>query len=201
MAVERPGVVALRPDAPAVPDHELVAVSLGRNKARARWAFGQLVRRHEGAVRLLLRSLCRSHAQADDLAQDAFMKAWQALEQLKDPDKFQPWLKRLAYREFLHAYRRAQVEHRFLQTQADAALLVDPLSLEDLDEEVTQILSWCTREQAEMLVLSYAFGFKIDEIAQDRDMPAGTVKSLIHRAKQTIQAQLRAQAERGVQRA
>lgn len=167
-------------------DATLVAAARSRDQAVARRAYDQLVRRHERAVRALLHNLCRVPAQADDLAQDTFLKAWQALKQLREPSKFAGWVKRMAYREFLHAYRRQQVEHRYVASLSDEESMVAPVEAEDLE----RVLGFCDTEEAELLVLSYAFGFKISEIAKDKGMAEGTVKSLIHRAKKKIQQNL-----------
>ena len=68
-------------------------------------AYGKLVARHQGRVRGWLRHLCRDHAEADDLAQDAFVRAWARIDSLKDTSRFAPWLMKIAYNEFLQERR------------------------------------------------------------------------------------------------
>ena len=55
-------------------------------------AYGELVARHQGRVRGWLRHLCADHAEADDLAQNAFVRAWTRIRDLKDAARFVPWL-------------------------------------------------------------------------------------------------------------
>jgi DNA-directed RNA polymerase specialized sigma24 family protein len=71
-------------------------------------AFAELVRRHQQGLRRFLQSVCRDGAQADDLAQDAFVQAFGALDRLDDPQAFQAWLYRIGLRLCLMAMRRAK---------------------------------------------------------------------------------------------
>ena len=62
-----------------------------------RHAFGELVRRHQSAIRTLLRRLCAGDlARADDLAQETFLRAYIALADLAQPERFGPWVARIA---------------------------------------------------------------------------------------------------------
>ncbi len=92
------------PEAQASLDLALVRrVLLGED----RQAFNQLVLRHQGTVRALLRRLCRGNAaQADDLAQETFLLAWRKLAQFRAEARFSTWLFRIAHNCFLQAYRQ-----------------------------------------------------------------------------------------------
>ena len=70
-------------------------------------AFGELVRRHQSQVRNFLRKLCRDHDLADDLAQDAFMHAWEKLHTFIGHGSFIGWLLKVAYTTFLQSKRRS----------------------------------------------------------------------------------------------
>ena len=85
-------------------DHALVARVLLADDRRA---FEQLVRRHQGLVRAQLRRLVHGdHAEADDLAQEAFIMAWRKLHQFRGEARFSTWLYRIAYSCFLQARRK-----------------------------------------------------------------------------------------------
>jgi hypothetical protein len=66
-------------------DAELVRKVIEGTSVESRSAYGELLKLHESAVRWLLRTLCRNLAQADDLAQDAFLQGWQRLFSLQHP--------------------------------------------------------------------------------------------------------------------
>ncbi len=170
----------------------LVGRTLHSNAREGREAYGLLVQRTEHEVRALLRSLCKNHSQADDLAQDAYLSGWQNLRGLKDPDKFLPWIKRLSYRLFLHAERRRKVESRYLAGIEQELQRENQSMSEPATAELDQLLSSCRPLEAELMVLVYAFGFTIEEIAQDRNQPVGTLKSQLARAKQRIRTKVEA---------
>ena len=71
-------------------------------------AFTELVLRRQNRVRDLMRRLCGDHALADDLAQQAFVRAWRSLGGLRDPGAFGGWLKRIAVNVWLAEARRAR---------------------------------------------------------------------------------------------
>src|ERR1700710_1638929 len=74
-----------------------------------RRAFGELVRRHGSAVRGLLRRMGAQAAEADDVAQDAFLIAFERISEFRGEGAFAGWVKRIAARAYL---RRLQKERR-----------------------------------------------------------------------------------------
>ena len=78
-------------------------------------AYGELVARHQGRVRGWLRHLCGDHAEADDLAQEAFVRAWTRLGDLKDAARFPAWLMKIAYNEFLQSRRSSDRRNRMME--------------------------------------------------------------------------------------
>ncbi len=186
-------------------DAVLVQEVLGsRSKASTR-AYGVLVQRHENKVRNFLRYLTKQADRADDLAQEAFLNAWEKLATLEDAEKFGSWVQRIAYRLFLHEERHAKVIHRHAESERVVHEITSP-SLEaaapgleaaapgieaaapGLEEvgELEKLLTGCDANEAELLVLVYGFGFTIAEVASERGIAEGTVKSLLHRAKHKI---------------
>ena len=96
----------------AAEDADLVACALDDSSQLARQAYGVLVVRHETWLLNFLRFLSRDADLAQDLCQDAFVLAWQKLADLKEPEKFGAWLKRLAHRLFLRELRHREVVMR-----------------------------------------------------------------------------------------
>src|SRR4051812_40509988 len=81
-----------------------------------RRAFGELVRRHGSAVRGLLRRMGAQAAEADDVAQDAFLAAFERIAEFRGEGTFAGWVKRIAARQYL---RRLQRERRLSMLTAD----------------------------------------------------------------------------------
>lgn len=158
-------------------------------------AFSVLVKRYEGFVRAMLYALCANRSEADDLAQDAFVVAWQKLGSLKSPERFRGWLKQLAYRQFLHRYRRTRREQQYLvQAQHESAVGDESFPGETASHDARALLRLCAPLEQELLVLCHGFEFTYAEIAQNRGMAVGTVKSHVHRAKQKIRSALESRA-------
>src|SRR5881227_1304882 len=90
----------------AISDAQLIARSLVHDD---RHAFGELVRRHQSAVRATLRRLASGNAAlADDLAQETFVLAFRNLKSFRQEAKFSTWLYRIAYNAFLGDARKTK---------------------------------------------------------------------------------------------
>ncbi len=165
-------------------DAELVRIAREGVLAARHEAFALLVTRYEGFVRGMLLRLCRNPAEADDLAQEAFITAWTRLDTLEAPERFAGWLKQLAYRQFLHRYRRRKVEEKHAP-DGDEAVFQQPI-----DDDLERLLALCSAEEQELMILVYGFEFTYAEIASARGMAVGSVKSLVHRAKARIRQHL-----------
>jgi len=151
-------------------------------------AFGELVRRHQSQVRNFLRRLARDVTLADDLAQDAFMHAWDKLHTFTGSGTFIGWLLKVAYTTFLQSKRRSSRYGEILEEVGHAADVhgerqtEDPVEMSDLD----RFLAVLTEEERAVMILSYACGLSHREIGLAADLPVGTVKSIIFRGKEKI---------------
>ncbi len=152
-----------------------------------RRAFEQLVLRHEQRVIGYLRRLCKDPDVAADLAQDTFVKAWRRLAGFRGQGAFEGWLLRIAYMEFLQHLRRLRRQPEAPLTEPIAATLA---STDARTEDLDTVLALVSTEQRAMLVLVYGFGYTFSETAAVLDLPTGTVKSHVSRAKKAIHAHL-----------
>ena len=156
-------------------------------------AYGELVARHQGRVRGWLRHLSGDHAEADDLAQEAFIRAWNRIGDLKDTARFAPWLMKIAYNEFLQnrrsSGRRARMMERleFEQGQREQSSgMAEPYHTVELQ----RALSILSKRERAVVVLNYAYGYSHGEVSKMTGLPLGTVKSLIHRGSQKVREKL-----------
>lgn len=172
-------------DVSATIDNELVARVVAQQDAAA---FGELVRRHQSQVRNFLRKLTRDHELADDLAQDAFMHAWDRLHTYVGRGSFIGWLLKVAYTTFLQSKRRSRRYAEILEQIGHEA--GDPESrqtgLSDEISDLDKFLAVLTEEERAVMILSYACGLSHREISNTADLPIGTVKSIIFRGKEKI---------------
>lgn len=155
-------------------------------------AFAQLVDAYQGTVyRICLRTGLDS-ADAQEAAQDAFVKAWQALPQFRGDCQFSTWLYRLAANAAIDTARR---QRRHGDTEnIDALSLSDEgdtpqqdLEKREVGAAVRRALTRVKPEYRTALLLRYMEELSYEEIAKALALPPGTVKSRINRGK----AQLR----------
>ena len=168
--------------APGIDDHELVAQVVARQDPNA---FGELVRRHQSQVRNFLRKLCRDYVLADDLAQDAFLHAWDKLHTFRGKGTFIGWLLKVAYTTFLQSKRKSNRYSEILDEvghEPGGNVVEASNEVSDLD----RFLAVLTEEERAVMVLSYACGLSHREIGDAADLPIGTVKSIIFRGKEKI---------------
>jgi len=140
-------------------------------------AFTELVRRHERRVRGFLTRLTRGDG-ADDLAQETFLKAWRVAGAFRGEGSYQGWLLRIAWRLFLSSRRRRHEE----PVEADdrrAADMGDPDARIDVDRALAALPD---RERAAAL-LCLGEGYSHSEAAAILELPLGTQKSVVARAK------------------
>ena len=166
-------------------DHQLVArVVSGQDTD----AFGELVRRHQSHVRNFLRKLSGDYTLADDLAQDAFMHAWEKLQTYSGKGSFIGWLLKVAYTTFLQSKRKSKRYAEILEEVGHVADAEERKSTMPSDEvgDLDRFLAVLNEEERAIMVMSYACGLSHREIGEATDMPVGTVKSVIFRGKEKI---------------
>ncbi len=151
-------------------------------------AFGELVRRHQSRVRNFLRKLTRDFALADDLAQDAFLHAWDRLHTYRGQGSFVGWLLKVAYTTFLQSKRKTSRYGEILEALGqDAAARAGRFAAESAEiTDLDRFLAVLTEEERAVMILSYACGLSHREIGDVAKLPVGTVKSIIFRGKEKI---------------
>lgn len=151
-------------------------------------AFGELVRRHQAQIRNFLRKLTRDHELADDLAQDAFMHAWDKLHTYAGTGSVIGWLLKVAYTTFLQSKRKSDRYGEILEElgHAEDARGTRITSHSDEIGDLDKFLAVLTEDERAVMILSYACGLSHREISDAAEMPVGTVKSIIFRGKEKI---------------
>jgi RNA polymerase sigma factor (sigma-70 family) len=155
-------------------------------------AFGELVRRHQSSVRGLLRQLTRTDlALADDLAQEAFVRAYRHIRSFRGEAKFSTWLYRIAYNCFREDARKRKelvgVDEAQWQSELDPQT-VDPALRQDL----MHALNLLPLHERSAVLLCCQQGLSHDEAAKVLDIPLGTVKTNVLRGREKLKKTLAA---------
>lgn len=162
-------------------DVELAALAA----AGGRREFGELVRRHGSAVRGLLRRMGAQPALADDVAQDAFLLAFEKCAEFRGTGTFSAWIRRIAARLYL---RRRAYDARYVEvtTEEEAGPERDSLGQMDLDEA----LKGLSEVERLCVTLCHGAGMTHPEIAAALELPLGTVKSHVKRGLDKLRLRL-----------
>jgi len=150
-------------------------------------AFGELIRRHQGKIRALLLRLTRGNRTlTDDLAQEAFLRAYRGLAGFEGRARFTTWLHRIAYFVYLnHRNRVRQPAALPDEFECTTAAPEDELSPDRLDlrRDLTVFVGGLPERYQEVIVMHFMRHVPYRDIAQTLGMPLGTVKTQLHRAK------------------
>ena len=154
-----------------------------------RKAFGELVRRHGSAVRALLRRMGADPAKADDLAQDAFIAAFERIGEFRGEGTFAAWVRKIAARLYLKKLpreKRLQSLEEMDEAEGDAGSEVRFAGRIDLDEALKGL------GEGERLCVSLCYGAGLShvEAADALKLPLGTVKSHVKRGLEKLRARL-----------
>ena len=177
-------------------------------------AFDALVRRYQHKVVKLVMRYVRNPTEAEDIAQDAFIKAYRALSRFRGDSAFYTWLYRIAIntaKNSLAARERNPVqldssgsgdedrpglEERMIDTATPEALALT----EEIRATVSAAIDRLPEDLRTAIMLRELEGLSYEEIAKTMDCPVGTVRSRIFRAREAVDEQLREIFEGGLGR-
>ena len=146
------------------------------------------------------RGILRNTADAEDVAQEALLRAYRSFDRLRDRSRFRGWLVRISFRLALDRLRSAKRREQRDTLWSEPARLPPPVTAEDV-AAASQFQSHLERALGELpeklrlvLLLSAMDGHTIEEIASMIDVPLGTVKSRIFIARKKLAEKLRCHA-------
>lgn len=166
-----------------------------------RQAFARLVQATQKAVASIALAVTRDVQASEDIAQDAYTRAWQRLAAMRDADSLMPWLRQVTRNAAIDHVRHAR--HRETAVAGDdirlaLAASADPTPegwLDDLQrtQRVLQALDDVPDDSREVLLLFYCEGQSSQQVATLLGLSDGVVRKRLQRARQALQAELLAQ--------
>jgi RNA polymerase sigma-70 factor, ECF subfamily len=190
-------------DLRAATDQEVVAIARRRDEAACR----ELVRRYERPIFSLIFRMVRNRELAEDLAQETFIKALNALESYRPEYKFSSWLFKIANNAAIDHLRKRELDTLSLEgsPHADTPQLVEATALQigekvesaleavehkELGGEIERAIAKLRPEYRTCILLRHVEGRAYEEIAEILNLPLGTVKTYIHRARNELRIAL-----------
>jgi RNA polymerase sigma-70 factor, ECF subfamily len=170
--------------------HELVV----RAREGDRDAFSELVARSIGQLSAVARLILRDEYAAQDAVQDACIEAWRSLPGLRDPDKYEAWMRRLLVRACFQNIRRSRrVQAVEIELTPDHEPAIAGLERQlDIHDQVERGLARLSADLRAVVVLVYYLDLPYVDAAQAMGVPLGTVKSRLNRATQALRAEIEA---------
>ena len=184
------------PDLTNVPDADVVALAQrGREDA-----FRELVRRYERPVFSLIFRMVRDSAAAEDLSQDTFIKVLNHIDKYRPEFKLSSWLFKIANNVAIdhlrkrqldtisvsgspHAGSEAEIEASSFEIGSGEDSALDKMEARELGSTIEKAIGTLRPEYRSCIVLRHVEGRSYEEIAATLDLPLGTVKTYIHRAR------------------
>jgi RNA polymerase sigma-70 factor (ECF subfamily) len=168
-------------------------------------AFDLLVIKYQRKIMRLLSRMIRDPAEIEDVAQEAFIKAYRALPQFRGDSAFYTWLYRIAIntaRNWLAANKRAPstpsaFENEEGETFNESDVLTDgsnpesEMASRQIAETVNKAINDLPEELRNAIVMREIDGMSYEDIAESMNCPIGTVRSRIFRAREAIALRLR----------
>lgn len=177
-------------------DAQLIAAAREGNPE----AYGDLVARYQGHVYGLAYSPVNNWADGQDIAQETFVRAYVNLHQLKDPERFAPWLRRVTFsvamnwiktfRPSYFAQLDGQVDLEKLEVPDFTPGLQEVVERKELAEAVQRAVQSLPPRYRVPLTMFHLDGLSYDKVASFLDVPLGTAKSLIQRARAKLKEAL-----------
>jgi len=160
-------------------------------------AFEILVRRHEKTIFNLVYRMLGDYAEAAEISQEVFLSAFRAVGQFRGEANFSTWLYRIALNHASTRRRSLGTRQQRMLPIESANPLSDPepgppeiLEKQEIRERVQLALSQLDPEDAAVILLRDLQDVPYDEVARMLEIPVGTVKSRLHRARQALKLRL-----------
>jgi len=194
---QRRGELALKTD------QEIVVLARAGEEA----AYRELIRRYERPLFSLLYRMVRDRELAEDLAQETFIKALNAIESYRPEFKFSSWIFKIANNAAIDHLRRRELDTLSLEGSPHAetpeameatALQIgdrqesplDTVEAKELGGQIEAAIAKLRPEYRSCILLRHVEGRAYEEIAQILNLPLGTVKTYIHRARNELRQAL-----------
>jgi RNA polymerase sigma-70 factor (ECF subfamily) len=171
-----------------------------RVRAGERNAYADLVRRYQGRVMALCRTLLGNSPEVEDAAQEAFIKAYQSLDKFQGQSSFYTWIYRIASNHCLSLLRSksrhpAESLDAIVEEEKEGLFRLfsnsDPRAAVEAQALVDKILSGIRPNYRLVLILRERDELSYEEIAQVMEVSVDSVKALLRRAREEVQEKLR----------
>ena len=175
-------------------DTELINKVLGGDKA----AYADLMKRHQRFVFTLALRFAKNREDAEEIAQDCFIKAYRSLNTFRNTAKFSTWLYRIVYTTAMTFLRKKRLDIQSIDTELGLLNVenhVSDLKSDELEHKskmvfVNRAIDQLLPDDAAVITLFYQGEQSLEEIGQALGMETNTVKVKLHRARHRLKEKI-----------
>mgnify|MGYP001185014621 FL=1 len=175
-------------------DTELINKVLGGDKA----AYADLMKRHQRFVFTLALRFAKNREDAEEIAQDCFIKAYRSLNTFRNTSKFSTWLYSIVYTTAMTFLRKKRLDIQSIDTEAGLLNVenhVSDLKSDELEHKskmvfVNRAIDQLLPDDAAVITLFYQGEQSLEEIGQALGMETNTVKVKLHRARHRLKEKI-----------
>jgi len=175
---------------PATPDNEIIQMVKNGNQQ----AYSQLVTRYQNYVFTIVLRYINSREDAEEVAQDVFIKAYKSLADFRGESKFSTWIYTITTTSCLTFLRKKKLEVHSLDNekvmahaeQVDSGMRANQVEQKSKLAMVNQAISLLSPDDAQVITLFYKGEQSLDEIAQILGQETNAIKVRLHRARQRL---------------
>ncbi len=188
----------------AATDQEVVAWARDGHES----AYRELVHRYERPIFSLIYRMVRDRERSEDLSQETFVKVLNAIDSYRPEYKFSSWIFKIANNAAIDHLRRKELDTLSLDGAPDAVTAerqegpslqladttespLDELQARELGTQIEAAIAQLRPDYRSCILLRHVEGYAYEEIAEMLDLPLGTVKTYIHRARAQLRELLR----------
>ncbi|WP_053361359.1 RNA polymerase sigma factor SigW [Bacillus sp. FJAT-27251] len=167
-------------------------------------AYGEIVELYKDKIFQLCYRMLGNRHEAEDIAQEAFIRAYINIHSFNQNKKFSSWIYRIATNLCIDRIRKKKPDYfldaevpgtdglnMYSQIASEASLPEDELESLELQETVQKEIAKLPEKYRTVIVLKYIEELSLNEISEILDLPLGTVKTRMHRGREALRQQLR----------
>ena len=175
-------------------DTELIDKVLGGDKA----AYADLMKRHQRFVFTLALRFAKNREDAEEIAQDCFIKAYRSLNTFRNTSKFSTWLYSIVYTTAMTFLRKKRLDIQSIDTEAGLLNIenhVSDLNADEVEHKskmvfVNRAINQLLPDDAAVITLFYQGEQSLEEIGKALGMETNTVKVKLHRARHRLKEKI-----------
>lgn len=173
-------------------DEQLIAATLEGDVS----SFGTIVERYWNMAVALALSRIDDPIEAEDVAQESFIKVYSQLGKLRDPSRFGGWLSKIVAQQCTNVIRKKARERKVLRRESDAlealasASYTNPKLTDEEAHFVRRAVSRLPEKSQKVIIMRFVAGFSTEQIASNLGKRHGTVRVWLHRAYQKLRKEL-----------